>query len=77
MISRYSKEYSEFRKSVLSREGNKCSLCGSPNQLHVHHLYPIQNAPSYAIDPSNGQTLCAKCHGMVHSTNFIREPKER
>ena len=39
-----------------------CQECGSPNDLHVHHMdrNPANN------DPVNLMTLCASCHLKLH-----------
>lgn len=55
-------EYREFRRIVLERDGNKCVLCDSSEGLCVDHVKPFSLYPNLRTDPSNGRTLCKKCH---------------
>lgn len=48
---------------------NKCSLCGSKNYLHVHHL-------DYKdINKNNLLLLCCGCHKSVHSNGIDKVKK--
>ena len=56
----------ELRTEVRRRDGNKCCLCGVPQQetkwtLRVHHIdYDKNNS-----DPVNLIALCNSCHGRT------------
>jgi hypothetical protein len=63
---RNSPEYRAFKKEVLERDGYKCKVCGSTENLHVHHFKSYRKYPELRADVSNGVTLCANCHRMVH-----------
>lgn len=44
-----------------------CDLCGSTNDLHVHHLNSRKAFPEQVNDPSNMVTLCTECHIVYHT----------
>ncbi len=62
----------EKRKTILSRDNNKCRSCGVTSGLHIHHrqyhiniktglfLRPWEYADRYLI------TLCSQCHEAGH-----------
>ena len=55
---------------VRNRDGNKCLMCGSVQNLNAHHwLFRKSHSVRLALDPANGATLCAyPCHlGRIHS----------
>lgn len=43
-----------------------CEICGSKDGLEAHHIIPVSNDPFYAYTPTNGITLCKKCHWAAH-----------
>lgn len=64
------------RRSKMARErdGHRCQICGSSEQLHVHHIIPFDHFGyvqgenenyKQANALSNLITLCASCHGRV------------
>lgn len=53
--------------STLVNQGivsNKCSVCGSIENLQVHH----KDLNFFNNTPSNLELLCTECHSKVHST---------
>ena len=56
--------YRELHQQILRRDGWRCQLCGSMQNLEVHHL----RFRSRCGDDSeeNLITLCAECHVRVH-----------
>lgn len=59
------------REKALERDGYRCTMCGIPNSLVVHHKdgkgYKSVGfkAMNNALD--NLQTLCANCHTKLHN----------
>jgi len=51
-----------LRMAVLERDGYRCRSCGARGRLEVDHVEPVRTRPDRAYDPSNLQSLCARCH---------------
>lgn len=47
---------------IKIRDNNKCQLCGSEENLEVHHIDYIKKN----CDENNLITLCRKCHNITH-----------
>lgn len=45
---------------ILKRDGYKCVICGSRDNLHVHHIVPVSVRPDHS--EHNLITLCIRCH---------------
>lgn len=60
------------RKTILSRDDNKCRCCGSVDRLHVHHRqYHLRKQTGKFKLPWKYQnkyliTLCENCHKAGH-----------
>lgn len=63
--------YRCWRLAVLERDGYRCTMCGSREQLEVDHIEPyaivareaqVCNRPDWLLDIANGRTLCKQCH---------------
>ena len=55
--------YADWALRVKKRDGFKCLLCGSEDNLTAHHWYVCDHhahAARYCV--SNGATLCYACH---------------
>src|SRR6185312_6532838 len=50
-----------LRQAVFDRDGRKCTVCGSADDLHADHIRPRRYGGT--DDPENLQTLCRSCHG--------------
>lgn len=59
---RLTHEYRVWRQGVLDRDGHKCKICGSKNQVEVHHIIPMSECGLIALLPMNGVALCRKHH---------------
>ena len=55
---RYSREYTEIRPFIKTRDGNQCAYCHNTINLHVHHIDYNENNNSLM----NLITLCISCH---------------
>lgn len=63
-------ELRNWTKEVLERDNYTCQECGkkfNKKFLQVHHIKPISQYPSLALDVSNGITLCKNCHLATES----------
>ena len=56
--------YRELHRQVLQRDGWRCQVCGTMEQLQVHHLQ--FRSRSGDDDEPNLITLCEGCHGQAH-----------
>ena len=63
--------YKQLRHRVLQRDGWKCQVCGSSQNLEVHHKrFRSRRGDD---DEQNLITLCAKCHEKLHG-GTVNEP---
>lgn len=81
----YGPDWSEIRRSVLARDGNRCRICGRAadpdHPLEVHHLTPLRTfmaqyarpmALRLAHAPENLLSLCSVCHHEVERARGAR-----
>ena len=57
--------WAEVRLAVLQRDDYHCVQCGSPNDLHVHHI--LSRRKGGTTQMNNLQTLCQDCHAKTLS----------
>lgn len=76
MATGYEKEICNSKSHSRSKAHRKmkeaCEVCGLP-ALHVHHMDEDWSNNS----DSNLQSLCASCHRLSHSPNFLGTPTRR
>ena len=65
--NRHIPNYNDFVKNVLFLSNYKCMICGSKNELVVHHLDGYSWCEEKRTDISNGVCLCDRCHKTFHS----------
>lgn len=58
-------EYAHWRWLVRERAGGACERCAEPGN-HAHHIEPLAYNPDRAVDPTNGEYLCVRCHRKHH-----------
>lgn len=63
----------EFRTQCLARDGNKCVVCSSTNDLAVHHIIERRLFSNGGYYMENGATLCPECHIKAEETNLSCE----
>lgn len=56
----------DIRVSVLSRDGDRCLRCGSPNNLSIDHITPLAKGGDNSTN--NLQTLCKSCNSSKGAT---------
>ncbi|MGA3319045.1 MAG: HNH endonuclease [Candidatus Korobacteraceae bacterium] len=59
-----STNYAKLQRQVLERDGWRCQVCGSMQNLQVHHLK--FRSRSGGDEEQNLITLCAECHARTH-----------
>ena len=63
----------QARQAVILRDGSKCLLCGSTDNLTVGHIIPISRDGNSDIE--NLQTLCFSCSKSVKTSSVdFRKP---
>ncbi len=55
----------ELKEKIKAERGAKCSQCGSPGKLDLHHITPRKNKGKDVED--NLQLLCRTCHAKTPS----------
>lgn len=71
MQIRNSFEFREWRRKVYEKDNHTCQGCGRRGwkegvPLDAHHIKPFSDYPNLRFDVSNGITLCAPCHDIIH-----------
>ena len=64
----------DIYKQVLERD-KCCRLCGTTNNLHLHHIKYRSEAKDLINEPSNLIMLCSEHHRLVHSNKHYWQPK--
>lgn len=65
---RTGQQYWKWQTAVLSRDKATCQMCGAKEtELHAHHIKSWREHPELRFNVSNGLTVCAKCHWLIHS----------
>lgn len=68
--TRNSLEYKKWIGKIKARDGHRCQGCGCiDGPLHAHHIVPMAEDLSKALDLDNGVTLCVPCHQLEHPGN--------
>jgi hypothetical protein len=76
-ISEERKEGNKLRARVLTRDGYMCRLCGSEENLEVHHMLALVHGGKSTM--KNLITLCADCHyyapedGNESNEDYLRQ----
>ena len=65
---RNSKELTNWRNRIFTRDNFTCQECGERgSELNAHHIVKWAEAPRLRYNLDNGLTLCKKCHKKQHS----------
>ena len=59
------------RDKIKSRDGHKCTKCGSKKSLQVHHTYYLIRKMPWEVPDSCLVTLCGVCHEKEHEGRDI------
>ena len=55
-----------LKRRALDRDNWRCVRCGSPVDLEMHHVEPLDQGGPHSLD--NVSTLCRDCHIDAHRT---------
>lgn len=58
------RQWRQVRGLVFDRDDDRCTRCGRRGPLEVHHLVPVVEGGSMALD--NLTVLCEHCHHAAH-----------
>jgi len=63
-----SNHWKKTRAEVLTNNRRKCRICGSTNNLNLHHkkYRKFNRSVLYKETKSDLRTLCNKCHNLWH-----------
>lgn len=64
-MGRGTKEYKEWRWSVISRDNFSCLWCGAKEKLEADHIKRWSECKELRYEVSNGRTLCMMCHNKT------------
>ena len=67
--------------SVYENSNKKCNICGSTENLAIHHIdgngrHNEENGNLVNNSLENLQLLCKRCHGSVHSKEYWNKQAE-
>ena len=57
---------SSWRRLVIQRDGGRCRICGSSEEISVHHKDGWFVSPPRRMDVGNGVSLCRHHHSDFH-----------
>ena len=61
--------YRDLQRQVLERDGWRCQVCGSMQNLQVHHLK--FRSQSGGDEEQNLVTLCVECHAQISRHTLV------
>ena len=64
---RNTKEYRDWRKSILNKFNHTCSFCGNKEMLELDHIEPVSKRPDLIMTDENARILCKPCHTTTES----------
>lgn len=76
-----SKAFLKLRQKVIKQAHGECQEClkKKPKQITrgtvVHHIKHVEEYPELALDISNLELVCAKCHWELHPEKHAKELK--
>lgn len=62
-------------EEVFEASKGKCGLCGTNNNLELHHIQYRSEDKSKIDDPGNCIMLCKECHQKAHNNKKLWKPR--
>ncbi len=66
-VDRNYQEYKQYIKDVMKRDNYTCQICGTTENVEVHHMYSYTSYPEYATNVDFGLVMCEKDHKAFHA----------
>lgn len=60
------------REQVLEHKGRKCEMCGTTQNLQIHHKRYIKGKYAWEYKMKDYLVLCANCHEKTHGIDLDR-----
>lgn len=61
------------KKKQRFKKNKKCAICGSSENLTVHHIKPTGRGYEYLkFNPMNWLVLCRECHDFLHKMEGVK-----
>jgi 5-methylcytosine-specific restriction endonuclease McrA len=54
----------KIKAKVFERDNGECTVCGSEEKLHYHHIFKFSDGGTHAVH--NLKLLCVSCHAEEH-----------
>ena len=64
----------ETYMKVYNRDNGICQMCGSNQNLNLHHILYRSQRRDLIDEPTNCIMLCSQCHELVHSNKKKYQP---
>lgn len=64
------KDYYAYRQAVIQKDNGECIVCGSQNNIEVHHIYPFALYPHDRFNPDTGVCMCKEHHSIGSPISF-------
>ena len=68
LIQLTTEEWKNKREETLKLKGCACELCGSKDNLSVHHPYYISGHFAWEYPAKDLNVLCPVCHQIIHDS---------
>lgn len=59
-------EWRRLRRQLRNRAACMCEVCGSTDDLHMHHIKSWAEYPDLRLELDNLMLLCRDCHYDAH-----------
>ncbi len=63
------------REDIFKQKGRVCLMCGSVDNLQIHHLRYLKNKLAWEYDSKDLIVLCCDCHKKKHCIDLDEEFK--
>jgi len=69
----------KFKSYILEKEKEnaKCQVCGSNENLTIHHIKPVAKFPDLLYNEENVCLLCDTCHKLIHLDGNTSKVKKK